>query len=196
MKTTTIHQRMKSQPVCGFVLASVVFIAGSTCGPVSASQSGFTPRGESRAFKFGESKTGRRRTSVLGLLNAVREQLRPSTSLLARALGVSRQTVYNWHSDETPRPGMAERIEQLAKASALIFAQLGAEASRYSRIPIQGGRSFWDLIADGLEPTRVANSVIALANKKSMAVARPSLNRSGERSDSGESVYDEHVPLA
>jgi transcriptional regulator with XRE-family HTH domain len=88
-------------------------------------------------------------------LAQIRNVLRPSITDLAKALGVSRQAIYDWQDGRPIAPENVARLQDIARAADL-FAREGLEATAHvMRRPITDGKSFFDIVREGgyAEPT-------------------------------------------
>jgi hypothetical protein len=89
-----------------------------------------------------------RRTPVddLGHIRAV---LKPAIADLARALGVSRQAVYDWQNGKPIGAGNAVRLADLARAADVFSAEGVAGSVQLLRRPIAGGKTLFDIAREG-----------------------------------------------
>jgi hypothetical protein len=82
-------------------------------------------------------------------LEQIRRVLRPSVADLARALGVSRQAIYDWQANRPIAAENVARVQDIARAADL-FAQEGLETTPHlMRRTITGGKNFFDIVRDG-----------------------------------------------
>src|SRR5215469_11996811 len=96
-----------------------------------------------------ESPTTARASSPADNLGYIRTVLRPSVTDLARALGVSRQAIYDWQAGRPIAAENAARITDIARAANL-FAIEGLQATPHMmRRSISNGRNFFDIIQKG-----------------------------------------------
>jgi transcriptional regulator with XRE-family HTH domain len=95
-------------------------------------------------------------------LERIRSVLRPSVTDLARALGVSRQAIYDWQAGRPIAADNLARLEELSGAADL-FAREGLQATAHvMRRPISNGKNFFEIIRDGGSAERAARSLIEI----------------------------------
>jgi len=93
-------------------------------------------------------------------LGLIRTVLRPSITDLAKALGVSRQAVYDWQAGRPIAAGNAARIEDMARA-AQFFAREGLQATPHlMRRSIAQGKNFFEIIREGGSAETAARDLI------------------------------------
>ncbi len=99
-------------------------------------------------------------------LSRVRATLKLSVTDLARALGVSRQAIYDWKNGKQINEGHAARLADLAHA-ADAFARDGLPASaQLLRRPIVSGKSLFDIAREGGSAEDAALQLIQIARRE------------------------------
>lgn len=84
-----------------------------------------------------------------GLMEQIKNGFGRTLNRLPKVFGVTRQTLYNWLSGETPRPFHHDKIRELA-AAAQVFSELGFRPTPTSlERPLLGGRSILEMVASG-----------------------------------------------
>lgn len=140
------------------------------------------------------------RSSPAENLTFVRTVLRPSVADLAKALGVSRQAIYDWQAGRAIAPENAARIEDVARA-AEIFAREGLQATpQMMRRTISGGKNFFEIMRDGGSAESSARTLIEIVrrelnqrqNLQARLAKRPS-PAPDEFRDAGTPMLDESV---
>jgi transcriptional regulator with XRE-family HTH domain len=97
----------------------------------------------------------------------IRSIFRPSIADLAGTFNVSRQTIYNWMSGETPSEENIERLEDLGKAADLLFAY-GSRSSYLVRRKLSNGKTLMESVRDGGSAEDAARSLLRVAEKEMM----------------------------
>jgi transcriptional regulator with XRE-family HTH domain len=106
------------------------------------------------------------RSSPADSLAFIRTILRPSVSDLAKALGVSRQAVYDWQAGRPIAAGNVARIEDVARA-AEIFAREGLQATpQLMRRTIVGGKNFFEILREGGSAESSARTLIDIVRRE------------------------------
>lgn len=106
------------------------------------------------------------RSSPAENLAFVRTVLRPSVADLAKALGVSRQAIYDWQAGRPIAAENATRIEDLTRA-AEIFAREGLQATpQMMRRTISGGKNFFDILREGGSAESSARTLIEIVRRE------------------------------
>lgn len=82
-------------------------------------------------------------------LARIREILKPTITELANLFGVSRQAVYDWQAGKPIAAENALRLEEFAKAAALLSAQRIQISSQALRRKVLDGQSFLDALRSG-----------------------------------------------
>lgn len=99
-------------------------------------------------------------------LEHIRSILRPSVTDLAKALGVSRQAIYDWQAGKPIASENAERIIDIARASDL-FAREGLQATaQVMRRSISNGKNFFEIIRDGGSAEAAARTLIDIVRRE------------------------------
>ena len=98
--------------------------------------------------------------------------LRLNMSDLARAFGVSRQTVYAWQADKFElSPEHASLVRRMAHAADQ-FAEAGISPRRHTLTrAIENGKSFLDIAKDG-DPGRAASVLIGILEEEAASRER------------------------
>jgi hypothetical protein len=82
-------------------------------------------------------------------LSRIRAILNPGVTDLARALGVSRQAIYDWQNGKTIGAVNAGRLAGLARAADIFAAEGLTLPSQLLRRPIKDGKTFFDILHEG-----------------------------------------------
>jgi hypothetical protein len=99
-------------------------------------------------------------------LSHIRAVLKPAVTDLARALGVSRQAIYDWQSGKPIAAENAARLADLARA-ADVFATEGLTASaQLLRRPIGSGKRLFDIAREGGSAEDVARRLIQIVRRE------------------------------
>jgi hypothetical protein len=99
-------------------------------------------------------------------LSHIRAVLRPAITDLARALGVSRQAIYDWQSGKPIAAENAARLADLARA-ADVFAAEGLTASaQLLRRPIASGKRLFDIAREGGSAEDAARKLIQMVRRE------------------------------
>ena len=85
----------------------------------------------------------------------IRKVLSPAISDLALALGVSRQSIYNWLNGEQIAEENIAKLQDIAKAADHI-AEVGISKSMILHRKLKNGKTFFKLIQDGESPYAIA----------------------------------------
>ena len=113
-----------------------------------------------------ESPAASRTSSPADNLDYIRKVLRPSVTDLARALGVSRQAIYDWQAGRPIAAENAARLQDIAHA-ADIFAREGLSATaQVMRRPITNGQNLFDIIRDGGSAETAARTLIDIVRRE------------------------------
>ncbi|MGH7074461.1 MAG: hypothetical protein ACREFD_09720 [Stellaceae bacterium] len=79
----------------------------------------------------------------------VRRVLRAAIADLARALGVSRQAVYDWQNGKPVAEDNAARLADLARAADVFSAEGLMASAQILRRPILSGKNLFDIVREG-----------------------------------------------
>jgi hypothetical protein len=91
---------------------------------------------------------------------------------LPEVFGVSRQTLYNWLTGETPKPAHQEKLRQLAEA-ARMFSALGFKPTSLALDrPITRGKSMLQLLSEGADGREAAKKLVRVLQRGSKARAK------------------------
>lgn len=93
-------------------------------------------------------------------------------SRLPEVFGVSRQTLYNWLSGDTPREAHQAKLRQLSEA-ATVFKDLGFKPSSDALDKtLFNGKSFLQLISDGTDGREAAQKLVRLSKRAAESKSR------------------------
>lgn len=123
------------------------------------------------------------------LMKEVKAGFGRTMSHLPVVFGVSRQTLYNWLSGETPKEQHQSKLVQLA-AAARVFTEAGFKPSALSlERTVAQGKSFVELIGQGADGKETAERLVRI--EKRGAAAREKLDALlGDRMPSCPNVAD------
>lgn len=100
------------------------------------------------------------------ILEHIRSVLRPAVTDLARALGVSRQAIYDWQAGGAITAENAARLREMSHAADL-FADAGLQTTPHMmRRPITEGKNFYEIIRDGGSAETAALSLIGIVGRE------------------------------
>lgn len=106
------------------------------------------------------------------LMHDVRRGFGRTMSRLPEVFGVSRQTLYNWLSGETPKAAHQERLQQLA-AAASVFEHMGVKpTTAMLDRPLAAGQSFLQLMAAGADGDTTARQLLRVHGQQASARAK------------------------
>jgi hypothetical protein len=112
------------------------------------------------------TEIGGRASSPADDLYQIRRVLRPSVTDLAKALGVSRQAIYDWQAGRPIAAENVARLQDIARA-ADVFAREGLQAdAQVMRRPISNGGNFFDIIRDGGSAESAARTLIDMVRRE------------------------------
>lgn len=123
------------------------------------------------------------------LMKEVKAGFGRTMSHLPAVFGVSRQTLYNWLSGETPKEQHQGKLIQLA-AAARVFTKSGFKPTALSLDrTVAQGKSFVELIGQGADGKETAERLVRIENRG--AAAREKLDALlGDRTPSRSDVAD------
>lgn len=99
-------------------------------------------------------------------LEHIRTVLRPSVSDLARAIGVSRQAIYDWQAGRPIAEENVERLRAIARAADL-FAREGLQSTaNVMRRSIANGKNFFEIVRDGGSAEAAARTLIEIIRRE------------------------------
>lgn len=98
-------------------------------------------------------------------LSKVRSVLNPSVADLARALNVSRQSIYDWQSGGSITPENAKKLNELARAADVFVAE-GLTATNQLLRREFGGQSFFDKVRNGGSAEDAARQLVKIARRE------------------------------
>jgi transcriptional regulator with XRE-family HTH domain len=109
---------------------------------------------------------GRRVSMVRTQIRRILEGLEVSNAGLARALGVSRQALYNWLNGDLPKESHQSRLNSLSRAYDVL---LPIDMLRHAALtqPMNSGQSFWQLVQAGADAETLAHEIKASHHKRS-----------------------------
>jgi transcriptional regulator with XRE-family HTH domain len=103
-----------------------------------------------------------------------------SSTGLARALGVSRQTLYNWLNGDAPSKKHQASLDRLTHAQE-VLQFLDQPLRPLLTQPVQSGRSFWHLVEHGADAGALAEQLKTTyenrANQRSLMADRLAAKR-------------------
>jgi transcriptional regulator with XRE-family HTH domain len=106
-------------------------------------------------------------TSSTDLMSTVRTGFGRNMSHLPAVFGVSRQSLYNWLSGETPKEHHQKKLVQLA-AAARVFVDVGFKPTAPSlRRTIAQGKSFIELLGQGADGKETAERLVRIEKRGS-----------------------------
>jgi DNA-binding transcriptional regulator YiaG len=104
--------------------------------------------------------------SAANEIEFIRIVLRTSAADLAKCLGVSRQSLYNWKAGGQIKDKHADRVQQL-KAAATVLAEANFPVAPLTlRRALPGGKTMLQTIAEGGDGAAAANSLLALLSRE------------------------------
>lgn len=99
-------------------------------------------------------------------LEHIRSVLRPAVSDLAKALGVSRQAIYDWQAGRPIAAENVARLQDLSRAADL-FEGAGLQVTIHvMRRPIREGKNFFEIVRNGASAEAAATSLIEIARRE------------------------------
>ena len=99
-------------------------------------------------------------------LEHIRAFLRPSVADLARALGVSRQAVYDWQAGRPVTADHAARLADIGKAADVLAAEGVSASAQLLRRPIQSGQTLLDFVRNGGSVEQAANVLAGVVRRE------------------------------
>jgi DNA-binding XRE family transcriptional regulator len=133
-------------------LAGIV-LAGTGGSPhAQPSEAGYIPPG----LRFVATP---RSITARAQLQQIAASLKTTNSGIARALDVSRQTIYNWLRGDPPSAILQNKLDQLQRAGQLLLgSDLMVKASLLN--PMMKGMNFWQLVQRGEDAEKLAKKLI------------------------------------
>jgi transcriptional regulator with XRE-family HTH domain len=132
-------------------------------------------------------------------LALIRQILKPTVLEIANLFQVSRQAVYDWQGGAQPSPETANKLSDLAQA-ADVFAKAGVPIdSRTLRRKIAGGKTLWEIAAEGGATSVAARSLVATLTRENAQRERLNQRFAGRKTpslavdDIGTPMLDEHT---
>ena len=155
------------------VLLIGVIAAGTGGTPrISPNQMGYTPN-----VRFVQQH---RKSHVAAQIQQIGEELGASNAGLARAMGVSRQTIYNWLKGEPLKDEHQSKIASLARACD-VLRKLDVLPHTLLKQPMEAGQNFWALLSDGGDAetlaVRLASVVQLRQQQRALMVERGAAKR-------------------
>jgi DNA-binding transcriptional regulator YiaG len=173
MSITTValdHPRPRMPIVLGLLASLPVF--GMQVGTGGAATIDYVKTRGSKGYSFvvysqdSESRTTSHAPTPADNLDFIRTVLRPSVTDLARALGVSRQAIYDWQAGRPIAAENAARLQDIARAADL-FAREGLQATAHVlRRPITAGKNLLDVVHDGGSAEAAARALIEIVRRE------------------------------
>ena len=99
-------------------------------------------------------------------LSRIRAVLRPTITDLARALGVSRQAVYDWQSGKQIAVDNAARLADLARAADVFAAEGPTVSAQLLQRPIASGKRLFDIAREGGSAEEAARKLIQMMRRE------------------------------
>lgn len=99
-------------------------------------------------------------------LRLIRTVFSPTMSELALVLGVSRQSLYNWLNGEEPGAEHLSKIADIALAADLFIDEGISLTGNAIKRKVFGGKSFFEVVADGATASNAAATLITLIKKE------------------------------
>lgn len=173
MGSTTLSvdvPRRRMPVVLGFIAAIPIF--GLQAGTGGAITIDYLKARGSRGYAFVAYDSDRQTTEMASeaspaeKLEHIRKVLQPHVTDLARAMGVSRQAIYDWQGGSPISADNVARINDLARAADL-FAREGLQATaRVMRRPITGGKNLFEIVRDGGSAEAAARTLIEIVRRE------------------------------
>lgn len=117
------------------------------------------------------------------LMKEVKVGFGRTISQLPAVFGVSRQTLYNWLSGDTPKDAHKSKLIQLAAASN-VFIETGFKPTPLSLDrTISQGKSFIDLLSEGADGKEMAHLLVSI------------VKRGARAKDKLDALLDDRTPL-
>ena len=134
------------------LLVGIVLAGTGGSSNVQPSQAGYMHPG----LRFVET---RRKINAREQLQQIAASLKTTNSGIARALDVSRQTIYNWLKGDPPSAILQNKLDQLQRAGRLLLASdLMVKSSLLN--PMTKGMNFWQLVQRGEDAEKLAKKLI------------------------------------
>ena len=99
-------------------------------------------------------------------LSHIRAVLRPTITDLARALGVSRQAIYDWQSGKQIAAENAARLADLARAADVFAAEGPTVSAQLLQRPIVSGKRLFDIAREGGSAEEAARKLIQMVRRE------------------------------
>jgi DNA-binding transcriptional regulator YiaG len=131
-------------------------------------------------------------------LSHIRTTFDVSIARLARFLGVSRQTIYNWEAGDPIADHNQQVIQQMAIAADVLEAA-GLPSNREIERPLSSGKSLLALLRDGASGASAAHSLLALLaaetaqRERLTARLRDRMKRPVNLDEAGIPSFDERI---
>jgi hypothetical protein len=173
MSTTTLalDNPRPQMPIVLTLLASLP-VFGMLVGTGGNTTVDYVRTRGSRGYSFvayspnNESSATSRASSPADNLDYIRTVLKPSVTDLAKALGVSRQAIYDWRAGRPIAAENAVRLQDMAHAADL-FAREGLQASAHVlRRSITNGKNLFDIVRDGGSAEAGARMLIDIVRRE------------------------------
>jgi hypothetical protein len=99
------------------------------------------------------------------LMRQVQTSFGRTWSHLPAIFGVSRQTLYNWLEGEVPKEKHQAKIEQLAAAAKVFFAEGFTPTALALDRPLMQGKSFMALLSTGADGEQTARQLVQVVKR-------------------------------
>jgi transcriptional regulator with XRE-family HTH domain len=102
-----------------------------------------------------------RKSHVVAQIQQIIEELGVSNAGLARAMGVSRQAIYNWLKGDPLKDEHQSKIASLARACD-VLRKLDVLPYALLKQPLESGQNFWALVRDGRDAETLATRLASV----------------------------------
>jgi hypothetical protein len=128
-------------------------------------------------------------------LARVRSVLQPAITDLAKALGVSRQAIYDWQAGKPIAADNATRLVDLARA-ADVFAREGLTTTAHMlRRPIAFGKNLFEIVRDGGSAEVAARQLVDMVRRELVQRAELDSRRADRERPARDQYDDAGVPM-
>lgn len=124
---------------------------------------GYSVPGVERVEILGEISQAQREAvaPIRAQLEIITEGLQTTSANLARAMGVSRTTIYNWMKDNSaPGSSVQIKLDQLA-ATARQLSEASIPAKSSLALSIHSGKNFWEAFAAGAPAEALVKNILS-----------------------------------
>ncbi len=98
----------------------------------------------------------------------IREVISPAMSNIAKMLGVSRQTIYNWMNGEFPKDEHVERLHEIAVAADTLSKSGIVLNGLLLKRKLTDGKNLYNLIAEGRSAQDSVQLLMRIAQKEAI----------------------------